>query len=79
MTEKDIERINELYRKRKDGTITPEELAEHDRLRREYIAAIRENLRGQLNNTIVQYPDGTQVDLGVKYGGKHPKGELPNA
>ncbi len=78
MTEKDIERINELYRKRKAGTITPEELAEHDALRRAYIEAIRTNLRGTLNNTTVVYPDGSTVDLGVKYGGKKPEGELPN-
>ena len=79
MTEKDIERINELYRKRKAGTITPEELKEHDALRREYLDAIRRNLKGTLDNTTVVYPDGTSVDLGVKYGGKTPKGELPNA
>ncbi len=81
MTEKDIERINVLYRKRKAGTITDEELAEHDRLRKEYIEAFRNNLRSTLNNTVIDYPDGTSVDLGVKYGGlkRDEKGELPNA
>ena len=79
MTKKDIDRINELYRKRKAGTITPEELAEHDALRRAYLDAIRANLRSTLNSTTVVYPDGTSVDLGVKYGGKKPEGELPNA
>ena len=73
ITEKDIERINELYHKRKAGTITPEELQEHENLRKEYIASIRANLRGQLDNTVIQYPDGTQVDLGEKYGHKGNK------
>ena len=70
MDMKDIERINELYRKRRTGTLTPEEQKEQERLRAEYIHAVRENLRGTLNHTKVQYPDGSVVDLGKKYGHK---------
>lgn len=70
MDKKDIDRINELYRKKKEGTLTPEEKTEQERLRMEYIHAIRENLRGTLNSTKVQYPDGSMVDLGEKYGHK---------
>lgn len=70
MDMKDIERINELYHKQKAGTLTQEEKAEQDRLRQAYLAAVRANLRGTLNNTKVQYPDGTIVDLGKKYGNK---------
>ena len=66
----DIDRINELYQKKKAGTLTPEEAKEQERLRMAYIHAIRENLRGTLNHTKVQYPDGTVVDLGEKYGHK---------
>ena len=68
ITEADIARINELYHKRKAGTISPEELKEHDELRQRYIAAMRESLRGHLDNTTLVYPDGRQVDLGAKYG-----------
>lgn len=68
LTEDDIKRINELYHKRSSGTATPEEIAEHDELRRRYIAAIRENLRGSLDATTIVYPDGTSVNLGEKYG-----------
>ncbi len=70
MDMKDIERINELYRKKKAGTLTPEEEKEQAKLRMEYIHAVRENLRGTLNNTKIQYPDGRVVDLGEKYGHK---------
>ena len=75
MTEKDIARINELYRKKKAGTLTEAEKAEQDRLRQAYLAAIRENLTGTLDHTIIEYPDGTRVDLGKKYGnkGKNPQ------
>lgn len=70
MDMKEIERINELYHKQKAGTLTPEEKKEQDRLRQAYLAAVRENLRGTLDHTKVKYPDGTIVDLGVKYGKK---------
>ena len=69
MDMKDIDRINTLYHKSKAVGLTPEEKAEQDRLRQEYIRAIRENLRGNLNSMKIQYPDGRVVDLGEKYGG----------
>lgn len=44
-----IERINELARKKKEGNpLTPAEIAEQKELRQEYLAAVRENLRSQL-------------------------------
>ena len=70
MDMKDIDRINELYRKKMAGTITEEERQEQDRLRQAYIAALRANMRGTLDSTKIQYPDGTIVDLGEKYGNK---------
>ncbi|MBQ1371679.1 MAG: DUF896 domain-containing protein [Oscillospiraceae bacterium] len=51
MDQKKIERINELARKAKAEGLTPAELAERDALRKEYVAAVRENLRAQLDNT----------------------------
>ena len=51
MEQKKIDRINELARKAKAEGLTPEETAERDALRREYIAAVKRNLVAQLDNT----------------------------
>lgn len=63
VTEATIARINELYRKSKNEGLTNEEAMEQARLRKEYIQAVHENLRGMLNNVQIQNPDGTIVDL----------------
>lgn len=70
MDEKKIERINELYRKSKAEGLTDAQKKEQQLLRQEYIAAIRKNLRGQLNNISIQEADGSITDLGEKYGKK---------
>ena len=70
MDEKKIERINELYRKSKAEGLTDAEKKEQQLLRQEYIAAIRKNLRGQLNKISIQEADGSITDLGEKYGKK---------
>ena len=61
-----IARINELAKKAKTEGLTPEELAERDVLRREYIDSFKRSLVGQLDNTYIQYPDGTKKKLGKK-------------
>lgn len=63
MNQKKIDRINELYHKSKGEGLTPAEKEEQTKLRKEYIAAIRANMRGQLNNISVQNPDGSITDL----------------
>ena len=64
MEQHKIDRINELARKaRTEEGLTPEELAERDALRREYIDAHRESLIRHLENTYIQYPDGTRKKL----------------
>ncbi len=70
MQKEQIERINELYRKAKGTGLTEEERREQAKLRQEYIAAIRSNLRGQLNNISIKNPDGSITDLSKKYGNK---------
>ena len=61
MTKEKIERINELARKQKTPEgLTPEEKAEQATLREEYINEFRASMRGILDNTYVQYPDGTK-------------------
>ena len=61
-----IERINELARKRKAEGLTPEEQAEQDALRKEYISGFRENMRELLDSMVVQEPDGTRHPLRKK-------------
>lgn len=68
--EKKIARINELYHKSKAEGLTEEEKKEQAALRSEYIANIRANLRGQLNNIDIQEKDGSVTNLGERYGDK---------
>ncbi|MDO5389646.1 MAG: DUF896 domain-containing protein [Eubacteriales bacterium] len=68
MDEKLIARINELAHKAKTEGLTEAEKEERTKLRNEYIAAIRMNLRSQLDNIDIQEADGTIVNLGEKYG-----------
>lgn len=59
MDQKTIDRINELARKSKSAGLSQEEKEEQARLRQEYIAAIRGNLRAQLDQIDVQEQDGS--------------------
>ena len=66
MNESKIERINVLYRKSQNEGLTKEEKEEQKKLRTEYVAAIRGNLKSQLNNVSLLNPDGTITDLSKK-------------
>lgn len=66
MEQAKIDRINELAKKKKEGTLTPEEQAEQRRLREEYILEFRQGMRGILDNTYIEYPDGTRRKVGNK-------------
>ena len=55
-----IARINELAAKNKTVGLTPEETEERAKLRRIYIDSVVGNLKGQLENTTIVYPDGTK-------------------
>lgn len=69
ITNDQIDRINALYHKSKSPEgLTPEEKQEQERLRKDYIQAIRASLRGTLNNISIQEKDGSVTDLGEKYG-----------
>ena len=64
MTDERILRLNELAKKYKSGEpLTEAELQERDALRKEYVAAFRESLRAQLENTYIQTPDGRRTKL----------------
>ena len=68
MNQEQIDRINELARKSKVTELTKEEKEEQKKLRTEYIATIRMNMRSQLDNIDIQEKDGTVTNLGQKYG-----------
>ena len=50
--------------------LTEEEKAEQAELRKEYIAAVKGNLKAQLNNISIKESDGSVTNLGEKYGNK---------
>ncbi len=78
ITSAQIQRINELARKSKAEGLTAAERMEQAALRQEYIAALRRNLRGQLDKIDIQEPDGSITNLGEKYGKKAEDGETGN-
>lgn len=66
MDQKKVDRINFLARKSKSEGLTEEEKAEQQVLRQEYIDDYRRSLRGILDNTVIQRPDGTKEKLKSK-------------
>ena len=55
-----IKRINELAAKNKAEGLTEAELEERAKLRRIYIDSVVGNLKGELENTTILYPDGSK-------------------
>lgn len=65
MDENKIARINELYHKSKAEGLTEQEKEEQQALRKEYIEAIRGNMRATLDNVSIKNPDGTITPLKI--------------
>ncbi len=65
-----IDRINELYHKSRSAGLTAEEKEEQARLRKEYIEAVRRNMRGTLEQISLVNPDGSVTDLSGLYAKK---------
>ena len=63
MEQSKIARINELARKAKTVGLTPEEEAGRAQLRQEYVAAVRDSLRAQLDNTWIVDEKGNKRRL----------------
>ena len=63
-------RINELYHKSQAEGLTEAEKEEQGELRQAYVANVRANLRGQLNNISIIEKDGSITDLDKKFGDK---------
>lgn len=68
MNQEKIDRINALYHKSQSVGLTEEEKEEQAMLRKQYIEAIRTNMRGALNSISIKEEDGSITDLGKKYG-----------
>ncbi len=63
MEKEKIERINQLAHKSKTIGLTIEESVEQDKLRKEYIAAWKQSLVSQLENTYIVTPDGKKTKV----------------
>ena len=64
MEKEKVLRINELARKSKtEEGLTPEEKIEQQKLREEYIMEFRISMGMMLDNTVIEYPDGTRKSL----------------
>lgn len=70
VTQATLDRINELYRKSKAEGLTSSEKEEQQKLRMEYVAAFRENLRGTLETIKIQNPDGSIIDVKKRHDEK---------
>ena len=57
-----------------ENNLTAEEKKEQQLLRQEFLAAIRENVRSQLDNIDILEHDGKIVNLGEKYDKNGKKG-----
>lgn len=67
MEQSRIDRINALAKKAKSPQgLTPEEERERAALRAEYLAAVRTNIRAQLDSTWIVTPDGKKHKLEKK-------------
>lgn len=66
VTDETIARINELYRKSKNEGLTNEEAMEQAQLRKDYVQAMHNNLRGILDHVEIQNPDGSIEKLKSK-------------
>lgn len=63
MEQKKIDRINELAKLAKQRELTPEEAAERQTLRKEFLADFRKNLTDTLDNTYLVDEQGNKKKL----------------
>ncbi|MBR5111144.1 MAG: DUF896 domain-containing protein [Clostridia bacterium] len=66
MNKQDIERINELARKKKTVGLSASEMEEQQRLRRQYIEEFKANLKDTLDQVYIEREDGTYEKLKKK-------------
>ena len=63
MDKANIDRINELSRLSRARELTESEKLERAQRRSAYLKAFRDRFRAQLDNTVIDYDDGTSVEL----------------
>ncbi|MBQ5398063.1 MAG: DUF896 domain-containing protein [Ruminococcus sp.] len=56
-----IKRINELAKKKREQGLTEDEQREQKELYKKYLKNFRSNMERQLDNTDVEFPDGSVV------------------
>lgn len=66
MDKADIERINELARKKKAEGLTEDELNEQARLRLQYLKELRESMQATLDQVYIENEDGVYEKLQKK-------------
>ena len=66
MEKKDIDRINELARKKKTVGLTESEVQEQEALRRQYLSEFRANLQAMMDQVYIEREDGTYQKLEKK-------------
>ena len=63
MDAESIARINALAQKKREEGLTPEETAEQQRLRAQYLEEFRRGMEQTLQNVRIKEPDGTLTPL----------------
>jgi len=63
MEKRNLERISQLTQLSRERELTAEEQKERQELRQNYLKAFRSQMRAQLDNTVVEYPDGSRTSL----------------
>ncbi len=66
MEQSKLERINELARKSKEGSLTEQEKKEQKILREEYIAMFKKSLTSTLENIVLVDENGNETPLRKK-------------
>lgn len=66
MEKAQVDRINELARKKKTVGLTPEEVKEQEALRRQYIDEFKANLKLTLDSVYMEQEDGSYKKLEQK-------------
>ena len=61
LTPEKLSRLNALAKKKKEGTLTEEEMKEQQALREEYLLTFRESMKNTIENMRVIDPNGDDV------------------
>ena len=61
LTPEKLSRLNELAKKKKEVTLTEEEMKEQQALREEYLLTFRESMKNTIENMRVSDPNGDDV------------------